>query len=312
MRKIIEQALHLWAIEGSDYTLAAARENAVYRIQTDTRMVALRLHRQGYRTNHELQSELQWMAALSKSGIRVPDPVKSANGNYLHLVENIQVDVLDWLNGSTVSALLDELNLSERTNLFRNIGVEMAKLHEACDRWETPQDFSRWSWDRPGLLGAAPVWDRFWENPRLSNSERHLLETFREKADAHLAEIGNELDYGLIHADLVPDNMMVDGGNIQLLDFDDGGYGYRIFEIATALLKHRNTVAFEALSGALIDGYTSIRFINLEHLELFMALRATTYVGWNISRMKEDTNFKRNERFIKTAAELSQNYLMTT
>ena len=37
---------------------------------------------------------------------------------------------------------------------------------------------------------------------------------------------------------------MVDGTTMQMIDFDDGGFGYRLFDIATALLKHRDAPDF--------------------------------------------------------------------
>ena len=39
-------------------------------------------------------------------------------------------------------------------------------------------------------------------------------------------------------------------------------------------------------------------------LDLFMALRAVTYVGWIIQRMGEDRAALRNERFLAQAREM--------
>ncbi|WP_321378401.1 phosphotransferase [Rhizobium sp.] len=91
------------------------------------------------------------------------------------------------------------------------------------------------------------------------------------------------LDYGLIHADLVRENVLVNDGRIELIDFDDGGYGFRMFDIATALFKNRTEPAYPAMRAALIDGYRRARPLPdraLATLPLFMALRSVTYIGW--------------------------------
>ena len=102
---------------------------------------------------------------------------------------------------------------------------------------------------------------------------------------------------------------MVDGVDIQLIDFDDGGFGFRPFDIATALLKHLDAPDYPELRAALVKGYTSVRLINLSEFNLFMMLRAATYVGWNITRMHEDDGVARNARFINTTKRLAIAYL---
>lgn len=185
----------------------------------------------------------------------------------------------------------------------------MAKLHTVSDAWTVPPSFARCAWNREGLLGNTPLWGRFWTNPALNENDRALLTQFREAADAKIACSGDTLDYGLIHADLVSGNMMICGGELQFIDFDDGGFGFRLFDIATALCKHQFAPDYQRLQGALLEGYTSIRPIALDQLDLFMAIRAGTYVGWNISRMEEEGAVARNERFITTALHLASNYL---
>ena len=151
------------------------------------------------------------------------------------------------------------------------------------------------------LLGEAPLWDRFWDNPRLSDAERDILLAFRDRARRVLAAEGDGRDFGLIHADLVPTNVIVDQGEIRLIDFDDGGFGYRLFDVATALLKISDRPDYPELKAALIGGYRAERALDMGELPLFMALRAVTYVGWNITRMSEADGVARDARFISAA-----------
>lgn len=309
MSQMVEQALGLWDMSDAEYHLVAARENEVFRVAAPNRTVALRLHRKGYRLDQELRSELVWMAAVSDGGIGVPAPIPSATGEMLHVVEGVQVDALSWLTGVSAMQALSARDAAGRADLFGEIGRQIAALHNIIDAWTPPEDFVRCAWDRDGLLGEAPLWGRFWDNPLLTTEDCRLMLDLREAANAELRRLEGDLDYGLIHADLVSENIMVDEGRVQMIDFDDGGFGFRLFEIATALVKYRDQPDYPGLKDALIEGYLSARPVDLAPLDLFMAIRAATYVGWNIERIAEDGAEARNARLIKDARELARAYL---
>lgn len=309
MNAVVEQARALWGLADAPYELVAARENAVFQLTTIDGPVAMRLHRPGYRSDRELQSELQWMAAMSAGGIGVPTPLQALSGERLCTVGGVQVDVLSWLSGKPLDQALPSLEPAARTSTFLRLGRVMAQLHTLSDDWTIPQNFERCAWNLDGLLGEAPLWDRFWENPVLDDADKRLFIECRERARAELAAAGQQLDYGLIHADLVPQNVLVDQASLQLIDFDDGGFGYRWFDIATALLKHRSQDDYADLRNALLDGYLGVRSPGPDALELFMVLRALSYLGWNISRFDEAGGAARNKRFIRMARQLACSYL---
>jgi Ser/Thr protein kinase RdoA (MazF antagonist) len=101
----------------------------------------------------------------------------------------------------------------------------------------------------------------------------------------------------LIHADPVRENVLIDENHVQLIDFDDGGYGFRLFDLATVLLKCRSEPDFSMLSEKMQAGYHSIRELDVTHLQFMIALRAFTYVGWIIPRRDESWAPARLERF---------------
>jgi len=117
------------------------------------------------------------------------------------------------------------------------------------------------------------------------------------------------LDYGLIHADMVRENIFIKNDEIQLLDFDDSTFGFRLFEVATALFKNRDEEDYEDLEKALVNGYQDIRPLNIEHLSLFIFLRACTYVGWIITRLDEPNSKQRCERYILNAILLAEEFM---
>ncbi|WP_251134366.1 MULTISPECIES: phosphotransferase enzyme family protein [Roseobacteraceae] len=311
MSDIAKQALAFWGMQDAPLRLIAARENQVFRVDYSNAAYALRLHRPGYRTDAELRSELKWMGAVDAGGLHVPTPIAGLSGDYLHRVDGVQIDLLSWLSGAPIGETGAALDHADPPALFQALGREMARLHTVSDAWTLPPGFTRCAWDQAALLGNDPLWGRFWENPSLTQSHVELLQAARAKASARLATTSSTLDYGLIHADLVRENVMQDGDRLQLIDFDDSGFGYRLFDIATTLLKNLSEPGYDDLKTALLDGYRSVRPINTTDLDLFLLLRALTYVGWIVPRMNEDGSDIRNRRFIETATRLAQNYLTT-
>jgi Ser/Thr protein kinase RdoA (MazF antagonist) len=293
-----------WGLQGAEVSFVAGRENRVYRVQDGGALFALRLKRPGYRSDAELHAELQWMAAMGQAGLRVPRPQPSRSGRLLEVIDGQRVDLLSWLPGKPLGASRDPLDLPDAPAVFHRLGQETARLHQASDAWARPAGFTRCAWDIEGLLGEAPVWGRFWDNPALDAPTRRLLEDFRATATHTLMHHADSLDCGLIHADLVRENVMVDGDHIGMLDFDDAGFGFRLFDVATTLLKNLAEPHYPALKAALLAGYAQVRLLDIELLELFVALRATTYVGWIVPRITEPGAEARNRRFIDAARQL--------
>ncbi len=308
--KAAQLALEFWGIEAADLKLVAQRENSVFRATArSSGQYALRLHRPGYHTVAAITSELGWMAALHSSGLPVPQPVASSNGALLREISGFQVDLLTWLDGVLMGKTGQPLALADRAGTYRNIGQNMAKIHMVSDNWKQPEDFYRPSWDLDGLLGEAPLWGRFWENPALTDTQHRLLIETRDRASSGLQSCAATLDYGLIHADLIWENVLISPNGVQIIDFDDCGFGYRLFDVATTLLRIRAEPDFNQLSQALFDGYRSERPLDTTQLQLFMVLRALTYVGWIASRIKEPGAEKRCQVAIKTATDLAGHFL---
>jgi Ser/Thr protein kinase RdoA (MazF antagonist) len=308
--RIAAEAAALWGLDGT-IRLAARRENVVYRVTTGAGDFALRLHRPGYRSDAELASELQWMHALAAGGLDVPDPLARPDGTYLATVADHQVDVLGWVAGAPLGKAGELHGVEDRAGFCRRLGAAMARLHDISDAWARPAGFTRPAWDRRGLLGDGPLWGRFWEHPHLTRDQKALLLDIRARADAALAGIEAGADYGLVHADLLSENMMLAGDRLYMIDFDDGGWGFRDFELATFLLRFRAAPDYPALQDALLEGYAARRSVRIDELALFMLLRALTYPGWIADRLGEPGAEERSDRAIATAIAEARRWLDT-
>lgn len=297
----LQAALAAWGLQDCPATLIAARENWVYRIDTPQGPRVLRLHRQGYRSRVELTSELDWMAELRRHSMQVPEPVLTLSGDRCMDVAGRLVDMLTFLDGQPLMANGQWHPDADPARIAGQIGQALAQLHRLSDHWRRPAGFTRPSWDAAGLIGDRPLWDRFWENPALTPVQAKLFRTFRDRAADDLAALVPALDYGLIHADAVPENVMLSGDEVFLIDFDDGGFGFRLFDLATTANRLDRHDASGQASARFLQAYQQARPIDLTALPLFRALRAMTYVGWVITRLNEPGAAARCTRFIAEA-----------
>lgn len=303
---LAHKAAALWGFDPAQVTLAARRENAVYRVAD---RFALRLHRPGYRSADQLTSELHWMAALERGGMAVPRPVPSQAGRLIETLGDCHVDVLTWVPGRMLGAQGALEGVADRTGFACKLGRLLAQLHDLSDAWTPPNGFTRPAWDRAGLVGDAPVWGRFWDHPHLTPDQRALFIAVRDRANADLAAREGAMDYGLIHADAITENIMLVGDVIALIDFDDGGWGFRDFELATFLMRQIDAPDYAALRAALLDGYSIRRRVDAGALDLMLVLRALTYPGWIMDRLAEQGAPERSARAIATALRLAKPYL---
>ncbi|MEQ9694585.1 phosphotransferase [Shimia sp. SDUM112013] len=304
----VQQALPLWGLDGAQTHLLAQRENHVYAVQQDNTRYALRLHRPGYRTTAELASELDWMTYLADQGLHVPVPIPARNGATLLQIDEAHISLLSWLDGPPIGAGT-EITQGNPCDIAHLVGAEMARLHDLTDRWHRPSAFTRPDWTADAILGSNPLWGRFWDHPDLTPDQKDLLQKARRQAHKDSTTL---TDIGLIHADLLTENIVLHEGGLGILDFDDCAIGYRAFELATFLLRYLERPDFNALRAAVMDGYRLRRTIPTQELDLALLLRALTYVGWIIPRLHEPGGEIRSKRMIARATRLAKTYLEGT
>jgi Ser/Thr protein kinase RdoA (MazF antagonist) len=321
MQGLAEEALKRWNLEGAELTLITIRENAVFRVEGSAGVrYVLRVHRHGYHSDAALHSEHQWTAALRASGLDLPPIIPTTTGEPFCKVQSSgvpevrQVDLSSWVGGKPLADVLtDNSGPNVIMEALNTIGQLAARIHNQATSWQLPEGFVRHAWDAGGLAGEQPLWGRFWELPDLTRSQRALVIKVRDRVYSDLLAYGQLAEtYSLIHADLLPDNILIEDKTIRIIDFDDAGFGWHQFELATVLMTYLGTDYFDMARDALIAGYRRERDLSdetLSFLPLFFIARALTWLGWSFTRYETETAQAIRPFVIGLVCGLSEDYL---
>lgn len=324
MQALALVALRDWDLAVANLAPIKVRENAVFKIDlAGGGRAVLRVHRSGYHSDAELDSEFVWMRALEAAGMAVPRVIRSRRGRDFEVIAvptvngTRQIDVFEWIDGHQLGSVESGVSgegaaIAEQ---YHMIGKIAARMHNHTAGWQRPAGFCRHAWDAAGLVGEQPFWGRFWELAALTSGQKSLLARARTMIARELAAYGTKSDrYGLIHADLVPENLLIDDNRVQVIDFDDAGFGWHLFELATSLYFISGDSIYPTAREALIRGYRSERKLPreaLERLPLFLAVRGTTYLGWVHTRQGSETARELTPFLVERACAVAEEYFAT-
>lgn len=297
-----EAAAH-WG--GTPLRLIRNRENAVFEMRLPSgARAALRLHRQGYQPEAAIRSELWWCAALAEQGVAVPAALPDREGRLLvTLSSGRSASVIEWIEGEP----LGEAGVPFPTPLpllldrHRALGHLIRRLHDTTARLTLLPDFQRPRWDLDGLTGEAPFWGRFWDHPSASPDQRATLIRARHALRERLAALP---PVQLIHADVLRENVLVNDRSVYLIDFDDSGWGFPLYDLGTTMSQNLYEPAYADIRDALMEGYGTA---DRDMVETMTLARTCASVGWTMPRLAADDpiNARHIARAVMWAGRLS-------
>jgi len=236
---------------------------------------------------------LTWLAALNQeAGLPVPAPVKTQDGKLLVTIltkgipQGRIVSLLRWLDGRRLSQGLCPEHLTA-------LGRVVAQMHAFSAGWQPPAGFTRpaWNWDAQ-LGGSLFKCSRQELVASMPPQVQEPFETVSQEAKQVMESLGQAPDaYGLIHADLYPENVLFKTGDAYPIDFEDCGYGYWMWDIAVALCQWAWGADWERMRDAFREGYARVGCLpetQWAHLDLFVATQFATMVLWASAFLKED------------------------
>ena len=303
-RKLAKNALRVYGLENAELKFLQYGENVIYRVDCPNvprfsrnnspylpDRYLLRLH--AWDEPDYIKSEMTWLDALAnKANLPVPAPLRTPDDDYLLKISDPDHDVsrwvtlLSWLDGRKLNKGLGPRHLSA-------LGRMVAKLHNFSSTWQSPEGFSRPKWDWAAQLGGALFdVDR---DELIETMPIEFRESFRvisSQAKNAMSSLGEGSDaFGLIHADLYPENVLYKSGQACPIDFEDCGYGYWIWDIAVALCTWAWGDNWERMRDAFYEGYAGIRTLPEEQwcmLDLFVATQYATMLLWASAFLKHD------------------------
>ncbi|MCY1402361.1 Stress response kinase A [compost metagenome] len=314
LARVARTALPRWNIDANaELRLISLSENAMFLVTHGPLKWVLRVHRLGYHSAAGVRSELAGMQALrAEAGVETPLAVPGQDGELVQHVcaapfpEPRMVVLFDFIAG--VQPEPDNLY-----DAFDQLGAITARMHLHSRQWQRPAFFERQVWDYEGAFGERPIWGH-WR----AGFARHLpgLELI-ERADAlmrqRLQRYGKDHGrFGLIHTDFRLANLLVAGGEAKVLDFDDCGFGWFLYDVASSTTFIENHADIGSIVAAWVDGYRKVAALDAEdiaEIPTLMMFRRLIILGWAGSHPGTDLAREMGDAYSAETVELAEKYL---
>lgn len=313
-----QQALAEWGIHQATVHPLSLSENATYLITLNTgEQRVLRLHRPGFRKEIWIRSELAWLKDLAKQpDVCTMRVFPTTRGDDLCIFTNPQGDVqyavlFDFLEGvEPIQAGLEQT--------MSMVGTVAARLHRHAQGWKQPDWLTRIEWTPDRIFGTQSDYGDWRDTPELNVHDRAVLEQAESKMRKELDEYGiNEHNYGLIHTDLRSSNLLIDNNeDIKVLDFDDCGTGWFLFDMACSFTFEEGKPELPKLIRAYLRGYWEAGGVLTRHdmafLPCMIMARALQLVAWVEKRSETETSKTIRSTYVPSIVHIAKSYLQNT
>ena len=312
---LANNSLSLWPVpEDARARLINVSENATYLVEGRNWKSVLRVHRENYHSERAIQCELEWSRALKESReIVTPDYYLGIDGN------PIQSGIVDGLPAPRFMVMFHFVEGSEPDEQqdlvkpFEELGRIAAKTHLHSMQWQRPEPFERLTWNLDTVFGPDPTWGNWRDGPNVTPDIREILEQVEITVKERLTRFGTGPDrYGLIHADMRLANLLIDESSTRLIDFDDCGFGWFLYDFATGISFMEDHVQVPALKESWLMGYRKIRDLSEEdadQLDTFIMLRRMALLAWIGSHIEAPEPQELAPDFARVSTELGLAYL---
>ena len=281
---------------GATARLINLSENATYKVEdpASSKGWALRVHREGYHSKNAIASELAWARALRASGAAItPRTVPGLDGEDIQTVSHPSLDrprhvvLFEWETGIEPSEEQDDLR-----GPFEVLGATAAHMHRHVQSWPLPQNFERLTWDFDTFLGARPHWGSWRDGMGIDKAREKLFGETVDLIGQRLNAFGKSPErFGLIHCDMRLANLLIDDGVTKVIDFDDCGFSWLMYDCATTVSFFETRPEVPDLLKSWVKGYrTVIDLPAADEAEIptFVMLRRLLLVAWIGSHSSTD------------------------
>ena len=289
LQKLAEQSLASYDLPASAKAeMINLSENATYRIDDAVSggRWALRVHREGYHSKSAIASELAWAEALRRDGAVVtPTAISGKDSEMIQTVSHSElpnprhVVLFEWESGVEPDEEQHDLRAP-----FEVLGEKAAQMHLQVRDWQRPEWFERLTWDFETSLGDKTHWGSWRDGMGLTPEIEKLFENTVNLIGRRLAAFGKGPErFDLIHCDMRLANLLIDGDITKVIDFDDCGFGWLLYDCATTVSFFEHKPEVPELLAAWLRGYRKVIDLPLEderEIQTFVMLRRLLLVAW--------------------------------
>ena len=302
---------------GASVDLLNVSENATFLVSDpDKGPSVLRVHRLGYHTEQEITSELTWMDALrAEAGIRTPRVLPATDGQRVVTVAQDDGQArhcvrFEFLPGTEPGG---EPEGSLAGAHFEELGEITARMHRHARAWPRPQWFTRFHWDYAAALGDKARWGRWQDGVGVGPAERHVLARLDDTLRARLRAFGQGPErYGLVHADTRLANLLVHAGSVSVIDFDDCGFSWYLYDLGTSVSFFEHSPEVPGLVDSWLTGYRRAGQLSAEdeaEIWTFIMFRRLLLLAWIGSHQGVDIAAELGAGYTQGSCDLAESYL---
>jgi len=315
LAELANASLELWDVPRDAHArLINLSENATYLVEASGGYKSiLRVHREGYHTYRAIECELEWMEALGlEGGVVTPPIINGVNGAPIQSYRTNRLSDRYLV----MFTFLDGEEPDENQDLvkpFHQLGAIAAKTHLHSIGWQRKQPFERLIWDDKMVFGPQANWGNWRDAAGVTPEIEHTLNACEQRIRERLAAYGKGPDrFGLIHADMRLANLLIDEGQTRLIDFDDCGLGWFLYDFATGISFMEDHVQVPALKASWVAGYETVRpleDVDKREIDTFVMLRRMALLAWIGSHAETDLAKSMEKDFARVSADLAERYL---
>ncbi len=301
----------------STVELISLSENAIFKIVTPEQFwFAMRIHREDYHSRKAIESELAWIVALRDAGVVTPpNPLRGRDGEF---IQEIYIPSLNLRRHVVLfgwEAGIQPLMSDALEKPFETLGEAAARMHIHAREWHRPEWFERFTWNFETCLGEErPHWGRWREGLGVDATRQTLFGRAATVIKQRLANYGTGPDrFGLVHGDMRLANLLIDAENVKVIDFDDCGFSWFMYDAATTVSFYEDDAKVPDLIESWLVGYRRVAQLSIDdenEIPTFIMLRRLLLVAWIGSHRETELAQDMGYKFTEVTDNLCENYLI--